>query len=253
MTNTLSEAIAWAEGHSTHSGGNWDGWCEAFVHNAGGFTNNFESAHLAYRASRVYTPNELSIGNVPNGWLLWWDYVDGGGNNYGHVGFATAGGNALMASSFVTNEIHSNLGYVGRAHYQSVTGHRYLGASPDHGGQYLSGVPHTPPGTVKKPGRTLYTLSTGIPNLAFWKRLQWYAHLNGYTGPIDGVMGVRSWAGVQTGLRHYGYLGKIDGAPGPLTYKALQQMAHKYGSGDAIDGTLSKADYRAIAKRLNLL
>lgn len=251
MTNTLSEVIQYAENHATRNGSDWNGWCEAFVHEAGGFTNAFETAHLSFEASHIY---QIAAGHAPNGWLYHWDYVGSDGVNYGHIGFATPGGKALMASSFITTTIHTHLGYINAADYQTVSGHRYLGASPDHGGQFLVGIPHTPPTSgPTKPGRTLATLGTGVPNTAFYMRLQWYAHLNGYTGPIDGVMGTNSWIAVQKGLRSYGYTGPLDGRPGTYTYEALQKMAHQYGSSDPIDGSLSKADYKAIAKRLNLL
>jgi len=109
------------------------------------------------------------------------------------------------------------------------------------------------PVAAKKPGKTLATLQSGKPNAAFWKRLQWYAHLNGYKGAIDGVMGVQSWKGVQTGLKNYGYTGLIDGKPGTLTYKALQKMAAKYGYSGKIDGHMGISSWKGVARRLNLL
>lgn len=260
MVRTLDGVIAWAEAHSkTPHGDDWDGYCEMFVADAGGYTNSFNTAHADYQASHVYTPSQLPLSKVPDGWLLFWDYVGSDGVNYGHVAFKK-GSKALMASSYVTEPIHSHLGWVDAASYSTRSGHRYLGASPDHGGQYLSGIQRTPSASggggtpaVKKPGRIVYTLSTGRPNSTFWKRLQWYAHLNGYTGAIDGVMGVLSWKGVQRGLKNYGYTGVIDGSPGPLTYKALQTMAKKYGYTGAIDGALGINSYRGISRRLNLL
>lgn len=105
----------------------------------------------------------------------------------------------------------------------------------------------------KKPPGIVYTVNTGKPNDTFWKRLQWYAHLNGYDGPLDGVMGPLSWKGVQTGLRNYGYTGPIDGKPGKNTYKALQRMAQHYGYTGPIDGTMGVNSWKGVAKRLNKL
>ena len=257
MARTLDGVISWAEAHSkTPHGADWDGYCEMFVADAGGYTNAFPTAHADYRASHVYTPSQLPLSKVPDGWLLFWDYVGSDGQNYGHVAFKK-GSRALMASSYVTDPIHNHLGWIDAASYQTRSGHRYLGASPDHGGQYLSGIAHTPPSsnnnTVKKPPVIVYTLSTGTPNSTFWKRLQWYGHLNGYTGPIDGVMGVLSWKGVQRGLTHYGYTGVIDGEPGPLTFQALQRMASKFGYSGPIDGQMGANSWKGVARRLNKL
>lgn len=141
MTNTWAGVVAYAKANPTNHGLNWNGRCEAFVHNAGGFTNAFEAAHLAYRASSIHSPASLPISKVPTGWLLWWDYVSD--QNYGHVAFAAPGGQALMASNYATSEIHDNLGYVARTEYGAKSGHRFLGSSPDHGGQFLVGIPHT--------------------------------------------------------------------------------------------------------------
>lgn len=155
MTNNWNGVVAYAKANSTIHGQDWDGWCEAFVDNAGAFTNSFSTAHLAYKASHIYSPSALPISKVPTGWLLWWDYVGSDGVNYGHVAFAAPGGQALMASGFVTSPIHSHLGYVSRAAYQANSGHRFLGSSPDHGGQFLQGVPHSYSTTV------IYTVAAG--------------------------------------------------------------------------------------------
>lgn len=143
MTNTWNQVVAWAKANPTNNGRDWDGRCEAFVHNAGGFTHAFGTAHLAYGASQIHSPSSVPISKVPTGWILWWDYVGADHVNYGHVAFAAPNGQALMASGFVTSEIHSNLGYVSRTAYQTQSGHRFLGSSPDHGGEFLAGVPHT--------------------------------------------------------------------------------------------------------------
>lgn len=157
MTNTVDQAIAWAQAHPTIHGEDWNGWCEALVTNAGGFTNSFSTATLDLAAaSRVYTNSQLPIAKVPNGWLLHWAYVSSSdGVNYGHVAIQTPRG-ALMASSYVETALHSHLGFIVASHYSQKSGHQYLGASPDHGGQYLRGVPHTLP----TPTHT-YTVQSG--------------------------------------------------------------------------------------------
>lgn len=164
MTNTVTQAIAWAQAHpKTPHGDDWNGWCEMLVADAGGFTNSFSTATLELAAaSRVYTNAQLPIAKVPNGWLFHWAYVGSDGVNYGHVAIQTPHG-ALMASSYVETAIHSHLGYIVPAHYQAKSGHQYLGASPDHGGQYLAGVPHTLPTAntyVVKSGDTLGGIAT---------------------------------------------------------------------------------------------
>ena len=39
------------------------------------------------------------------------------------------------------------------------------------------------------------TQETGVPNTTFYMRMQLFASLNGYTGPIDGVLGPNSYRG----------------------------------------------------------
>lgn len=59
----------------------------------------------------------------------------------------------------------------------------------------------------------------------------------GYTGPVDGAMGVNSWKGVQRFVTaHYGYTGPIDGVPGTNTYKALQRWAGDTSHGGTYTG-----------------
>jgi nucleoid-associated protein YgaU len=172
MTNTVTQAIAWAQAHPTIHGQDWNGWCEALVANAGGFTNSFATATLELAAaSRVYTNAQLPIAKVPNGWLLHWAYVGSDGVDYGHVAIQTPKG-ALMASSFIETVIHPHLGFIVPAHYQAKSGHQYLGASPDHGGQYMAGVPHTLPTAtayVVKSGDTLNSIATA--HHTTWQRL----------------------------------------------------------------------------------
>ena len=157
MTNNWNGVLSYAHNTPTHDGGSWNGWCEAFVHDAGGFTNGFGTANLDLLASsHVYTPSQVKIGTAPQGWLYHWAYV-AEGVNYGHVAFSDGAGNALMASGFVTNAIHSDLGYIKAADYEVHSGNHYVGCSPDHGGQYLVGVPHSIPAPASKK----YTVKSG--------------------------------------------------------------------------------------------
>lgn len=151
MTNDWNGVVTYARENPLIHGHDWNGWCEAFVSDAGEYPNSFGNATAARKASKVYGPHELALASVPTGWLLWWDY-----NPDGHVGFAAPGGLALMASSFVQKSIHRHLGYVKRGDYQHLSGHVYLGASPDHGGQYLKGILRTPPAVA-----TYYTVVSG--------------------------------------------------------------------------------------------
>ena len=173
MTRDIDGVIAWAEAHprtpATSSAPNrdWDGYCEMLVADAGGYTNSFGTATLDLAAaSKVYTAAQLPIADVPEGWLLHWAYVSARGTNYGHVAFATRHG-ALMASSYCTTEIHSNLGFIRAGDYTHVSGHAYLGASPDHGGQYLKGIPHAHEPSpvaryVVRPGDTLTAIGARL-------------------------------------------------------------------------------------------
>lgn len=151
MTNNWAGVVAYAKNHPTNNGQNWDGRCEAFVCDAGGFTNAFNTATLELaHASKLYTPSQISIGKAPQGWLYHWAFVGSNGVDYGHVGFSDGAGNALMASGYVENAIHSNLGYIKAADYEAHSGHHFIGTSPDHGGQYLTGVAHSIPAPASK-------------------------------------------------------------------------------------------------------
>ncbi|HEY0641246.1 MAG TPA: peptidoglycan DD-metalloendopeptidase family protein [Pseudonocardiaceae bacterium] len=92
----------------------------------------------------------------------------------------------------------------------------------------------------------------GIPGPIFWMRCQkWLSLEAGYTGPIDGVPGVNTYAALQRRMRAYGYTGPIDGIPGRNTYAAWQRLATGYGYTGPIDGILGPNSYRAIARHLN--
>lgn len=146
MTRTIAAALDWVKAHPRRpDGSSWDGWCEALVADAGGFTNSFDTAALELaKASTLYKPSQVPAGRAPDGWLYHWAYTSSG-VDYGHVAFAVPGGLALMASTFITRRIGAATGTIAAADYTKVSGHEYLGATPDHGGQYLTGVPHVLP------------------------------------------------------------------------------------------------------------
>jgi len=98
---------------------------------------------------------------------------------------------------------------------------------------------------------TNQTYSSGVPTCGFWFGVQgrMASDIGGYTGPINGVMGVNSWKGVQRYLNHWGANLTVDGAPGPATYRALQSWLNTLPGGQrvAVDGQIGPATYRAWA------
>jgi murein DD-endopeptidase len=97
------------------------------------------------------------------------------------------------------------------------------------------------------------TESDGIPGTIFYMRMQnWLRITNGYTGPIDGVPGVNTYAALQRAMRAYGYTGPIDGVPGPNTWRAVQRLAAQYGYTGPIDGVMGPNSWRGFARFLNL-
>lgn len=161
MTRSITGVRDWTKANPKRpDGSSWEGWCEAFVTDAGGFTNTFASATLELaHASHLYTPSQVPAGKAPSGWLYHWAFVDSDGNDYGHVAFAYDGGLALMASSYITTHIGDATGFIPAKDYATASGHHYLGASPDHGGQYLLGVPHSLPASA--PAKRYHTVVKG--------------------------------------------------------------------------------------------
>lgn len=102
-----------------------------------------------------------------------------------------------------------------------------------------------------RPERIVKTLETGIPDLAFWKNLQWWSRQYGFVYACNGFMSVPAWKAVQTGLQEIGFKGKIDGRPDKPTYVDLQRLAHDNGSKSVHVGKLDAQDFVALSKFLN--
>lgn len=159
-TRSITGVYSWTKSNPhPHQGGSWEGLCEQYVNNAGDFTNAFSTATLELaHASKLYTPTQVPAGKAPDGWLYHWAYIDATDHvDYGHVAFAYSSGSALMASSYVTQLLGDGVGLIHAADYATASGHHYLGASPDHGGQYLLGVPHT----LATPAKRYHTVVKG--------------------------------------------------------------------------------------------
>jgi len=174
-----------------------------------------------------------------------------------------------MASNKVQELWGDAIGITSLSDYTARTGGRYLRWSYDYVGSTIKDINMTqgpgqnPPPTSLPPTDTA---NDGLPGpivvgstyppgvvLLLHKRLQLFASFNGYTGPLDGVMGVNSWIGVQRGFRAYGYNGPLDGAPGTNTFMAMQRVASKFGYTGPIDGVLGTESYKGFAKFLNTL
>ena len=96
------------------------------------------------------------------------------------------------------------------------------------------------------------TEQDGVPGPVMWKRAQnWLRVEHGYTGPIDGVPGVNTYAALQRGVRAYGYTGPIDGVPGVNTWAAVQRLAARWGYTGPIDGVMGPNSWRGFSRFLN--
>lgn len=78
----------------------------------------------------------------------------------------------------------------------------------------------------------------------------------GYTGPVNGLIGVNTWAGIQRYLQaEWGYTGPANGIPGPNTYNAMIRAGNlwSYPNGTRPqDGSLTEADWQNFAYLLKL-
>jgi murein DD-endopeptidase len=96
------------------------------------------------------------------------------------------------------------------------------------------------------------TEQDGVPGPILWQRAQnWLRIEQGYTGPIDGVPGVNTYAALQRAMRAYGYTGPIDGVPGPNTWAAVQRLAARWGYTGPVDGVMGPNSWRGFARFLN--
>ncbi|MGC4759163.1 peptidoglycan DD-metalloendopeptidase family protein [Micromonospora trifolii] len=96
------------------------------------------------------------------------------------------------------------------------------------------------------------TEQDGIPGTIFYQRMQnWLRITSGYTGPIDGAPGVRTYAALQQAMRGYGYTGPLDGVPGANTWMAVQRLASGWGYTGPIDGVMGPNSWRGFARFLN--
>ncbi|MFC4131726.1 peptidoglycan-binding protein [Hamadaea flava] len=246
MTRTVAGAESWARQHVTDAGGggfyngyNWSGMCQALMFRACALAGSAPTAYQAYLASG---PDNHDYSAAPRGAFHWW----GDPGDPGHVALDLDGGGTrcLMATSHLSGgEDFAPGGYcIGTqsvARYNSLTGLVYLGWTLDNVGSRMADV-----GTPG-PGGSTYTLTPDDQ-----KVLQTLAQRGGYTGPVDGVMGVNSWKGVQTAVRGYGYTGPIDGVPGTNTYKAIQSLARDGGYTGPVDGILGPNTIRGVANWL---
>ena len=113
----------------------------------------------------------------------------------------------------------------------------------------ITGEVLVPPTTTATTGRP------GGPGSFCWKRMQLLARLGGYVGPIDGVLGLFSWEGVQQALHDAGlYDGAIDGAPASLTFVAIRAWAGLPRPAPVDSWVRFTTDeWRAIGRKLNRL
>ncbi|MEX0169800.1 GH25 family lysozyme [Streptomyces sp. LMG1-1-1.1] len=236
MTRTVAGAETWARQHTTDGGASgfdngydWANMCQSLMFRACDLTSSRGTAYDAWVASGAGHPDWSS---APRGAFHWWE--NPGSLTPGHVALDLDGGGSrcLMATGhlsggedFAPGGFHIGTQAVSR--YNSLSGLTYLGWTLDNCGATMADVGQA------GPGGTSYTLTA-----ADQKVLQTLAQRGGYTGLVDGIMGVNSWKGVQTAVKGYGYTGPIDGVPGTNTYKAIQSLARDGGYQGPIDGLL---------------
>jgi GH25 family lysozyme M1 (1,4-beta-N-acetylmuramidase)/lysozyme family protein len=250
LTRTVAGAEQWARLHVTDAGGggfyngyNWNGMCQALMFRACDLGASRGTAYDAYLASGA---DNADYSAAPRGAFHWWS--DGGA---GHVALDLDGGGTrcLMASSQLSGgEDFAPGGYrIGTqsiARYNSLAGSHYLGWTLDNVGYRMADVGAPGPGNTPSPAP--YALTADDQRV-----LQTLAQRGGYTGPVDGVMGVNSWKGVQTAVRGFGYTGPIDGVPGTNTYLAIQTLARDGGYTGPVDGVLGPNTIRGVAAWLS--
>ncbi|ALO09462.1 hypothetical protein AQF52_3868 [Streptomyces venezuelae] len=250
MTRTVAGAEQWARQHTTDGGPsgfdngyNWAEMCQSLMFRACGLSDSRGTAYDAWVASGEGHDDWSA---APRGAFHWW--ANPGRLRPGHVALDLDGGGTrcLMASSALSGgEDFAPGGYrIGTqsiARYNSLTGLDYLGWTLDNVGARMADLGTPGPGG----GSGSYTLTT-----ADQKVLQTLAQRGGYTGVVDGAIGVNGWKGVQTAVRGYGYSGPIDGLPGSATYKAVQELARDGGYSGPIDGALGPNTILGVSRWL---
>ncbi|MBB5873577.1 hypothetical protein F4553_007011 [Allocatelliglobosispora scoriae] len=115
----------------------------------------------------------------------------------------------------------------------------------------LDYVAQHPPGTGGLPKTT--TETTGEPGPVFYTRMQnWLRITNGYTGPVNGVPGVNTYAALQRAMRGYGYTGPVNGVMGVNSWRAVQTLAADYGYTGPLNGVMGPNSWRGFARFINL-
>ncbi|MFC5070616.1 glycoside hydrolase family 25 protein [Kitasatospora cinereorecta] len=110
--------------------------------------------------------------------------------------------------------------------------------------------PTDPPGGDGLPKTS--TEQDGVPGTVMWMRTQnWLRIESGYTGPIDGVPGVNTYAALQRNMRNWGYTGPIDGVMGVNSWSAVQRLAAAHGYTGPIDGAMGPNSWRAYSSFIN--
>jgi hypothetical protein len=222
MARSVAQAEAWGRANPTRDNGSWKNWCASLMFRAGDFSWSADTATEARQASTIVS---FDASQAPAGAFHWWDIA---GITAGHVGLDLDGGGSrvMMATDKVDQLWGQAIGTSSVAGYGSRASATYRGWSRDYVRQLLA-------------SNTAATSSSGVI-------LQHLAKRHGYTGPIDGIPGNKTWTALQTALRAHGYTGPIDGKPGPNTYRALQAMARQGGYTGPIDGVPGALTYAAL-------
>lgn len=96
------------------------------------------------------------------------------------------------------------------------------------------------------------TEQDGVPGPVMWQRTQnWLRIQSGYTGPIDGIPGPRTYAALQLNMRNWGYSGPLDGVPGTNTWAAVQRLSAAHGYTGPIDGVMGPNSWRGFSRFIN--
>ncbi|MFF3854604.1 peptidoglycan DD-metalloendopeptidase family protein [Micromonospora sp. NPDC002575] len=193
-----------------------------------------------------------TIQNIPNngtgGHTVTIRHADGYRSQYMHLSqFLLADGTAVAAGTVVGR----SGGAVGAPGSGSSTGPHLHWHMIDPSGVRINPLTYV----GQHPGGGLPKTTTeqdGIPGPVCYKRMQnWLRITSGYTGPIDGVPGVNTYAALQRAMRGYGYTGPIDGVPGVNTWKAVQRLASGWGYTGPVDGVMGPNSWRGFARFLN--